>query len=401
MGGPRDLRVPISTKWPNMLQWSSSEDEGGLGADEGGWSGSEEPLSFRAQGAPRRVYGIPKKGSKFDGGRARVVEESQTGEVGFEQGLEELDSTPGTPDLLWQDTLDFEEEDPGEQDAARSPWEEVKVGAGVASRMTSTGRRGGRLEAADAPSGRCGFCTPDSAAWEEQRPGRQVYGRRVLPTGCVVCGGCGAGGTTGAVARHEDESDESLEEGELGNSGSEAEWWERGKGRGDVNPVHKSFQVEKQLVRWPGGSKKERTRVEARTVQERPPLLSPGEESSCSMVSVAWKRERIRCAWVVRAGRTFCRRLALAMSGQELPHYHVRLKVGVREDLRMWATFLESFNGTPLKVWRDCEWDVQLFSDATGSTGFGLYWEGRWCAKNGRTNGRMGAAALRFWNFFR
>ncbi|KAJ1116303.1 hypothetical protein NDU88_004519, partial [Pleurodeles waltl] len=26
---------------------------------------------------------------------------------------------------------------------------------------------------------------------------------------------------------------------------------------------------------------------------------------------------------------------------------------GVREDLRMWAMFLESFNGIPLKVWRN------------------------------------------------
>ncbi|KAJ1132490.1 hypothetical protein NDU88_010799 [Pleurodeles waltl] len=34
--GPRDPRVPISQKWPTMLQWSSSEDEGGPGLGEGG-----------------------------------------------------------------------------------------------------------------------------------------------------------------------------------------------------------------------------------------------------------------------------------------------------------------------------------------------------------------------------
>ncbi|KAJ1216641.1 hypothetical protein NDU88_004242 [Pleurodeles waltl] len=91
---------------------------------------------------------------------------------------------------------------------------------------------------------------------------------------------------------------------------------------------------------------------------------------------------------VVRAGPTFCRRLALALSGQALPHHHVRLKVGVRDDLRMWATFLDSFNGIPLKVWRDCEWDVQLFSDAAGSTGFGLYWKSRWFAEEWKNGGR-------------
>ncbi|KAJ1138211.1 hypothetical protein NDU88_004602 [Pleurodeles waltl] len=182
------------------------------------------------------------------------------------------------------------------------------------------------------------------------------------------------GGAAGAVAWHEGESDPSLEEGELVNSGSETKWWECGKGQGDANPVPRSLQVEKQLMGRPGGRKKERARVEARTVQERPPLLSPG--------------------------RTFCRRLAQALSGQVLPHHHVRLKVGVREDLRMWATFLESFNGIPLRVWRDCEWDVQLFSDAAESSGFGLYWEGRWCAEEWPSEWKNGGHSTAFLELF-
>ncbi|KAJ1129019.1 hypothetical protein NDU88_007390 [Pleurodeles waltl] len=103
---------------------------------------------------------------------------------------------------------------------------------------------------------------------------------------------------------------------------------------------------------------------------------------------------------VVRAGRTFCRRLALALSGQALPHHHVRLKVGVREDLRMWSTFLESFNEIPLKVWRECEWDVQLFSDAAGSMGFGLYWEGCWCAKEWPNEWKNGGRSIAFLELF-
>ncbi|KAJ1114012.1 hypothetical protein NDU88_002252 [Pleurodeles waltl] len=54
---------------------------------------------------------------------------------------------------------------------------------------------------------------------------------------------------------------------------------------------------------------------------------------------------------VVRAGRTFCRRLGMALSGQWLPHHHVRLRVGVKEDFRMWGVFLEQFNGIPLQTW--------------------------------------------------
>ncbi|KAJ1123313.1 hypothetical protein NDU88_001784 [Pleurodeles waltl] len=104
---------------------------------------------------------------------------------------------------------------------------------------------------------------------------------------------------------------------------------------------------------------------------------------------------------VVRAGRTFCRRLALALSGQALPHPHVRLKVGVREDLRMWPTFLESFNGIPLKVWRDCDWDVQLFPAQRDQRGLVCIWTVAGAPKNGRTTGRMWAIELRFWSFFR
>ncbi|KAJ1104244.1 hypothetical protein NDU88_001656 [Pleurodeles waltl] len=96
---------------------------------------------------------------------------------------------------------------------------------------------------------------------------------------------------------------------------------------------------------------------------------------------------------VLRAGRTFCRRLALALSGQALPHHHVRLQVGVCEDLRMWAKFLESFNGIPLRVCRDCEWDVQLFSD-------GLYWDGRWCAEERPGEWKNGGRSIAFLELF-
>ncbi|KAJ1131171.1 hypothetical protein NDU88_009510 [Pleurodeles waltl] len=148
--GPRDQRVPISKKWPTMLQWSSSDEEGGPEPEEGEWSG-EEYLVGRAHEGPRRAYGGPGKGEKGD--RCKAGGDGYPlGEGGFlEQGVVEVFSPHGTPDLIGQDTLDFEEEDPGEQCAARSPWEEVKVGPGAAGRITSAGRRGGWREAAEVP----------------------------------------------------------------------------------------------------------------------------------------------------------------------------------------------------------------------------------------------------------
>ncbi|KAJ1155056.1 hypothetical protein NDU88_007792 [Pleurodeles waltl] len=64
--------------------------------------------------------------------------------------------SPGTPDLFGHGTLDFEEDDPGEQGAALIPWEEEKAGPRAASRMASSGRYGRQRRAADAFSGRCG-----------------------------------------------------------------------------------------------------------------------------------------------------------------------------------------------------------------------------------------------------
>ncbi|KAJ1097490.1 hypothetical protein NDU88_002608 [Pleurodeles waltl] len=242
-----------------MLQWSSNEDEGGPEAGEGGLSESEEPLAYRAQGAPRWVYGATKKGDRFEEVGAGLGGEVQPREGGgFALGQHWFLSAYGTPDLVWQDPLDFEEEDPSEYDVARSPWEEAKAGPGAAGWMSSTGRRGGRREAADTSSGLCGgvgFVPPDAAAWEEQCPGPSDMRERstVVSTACVVCGGCGTSGAVGVAARQDVESEGSLEEGELGNSGSEAEWWELGKGRGDANPVHKSFQVAKHVFGRPGG----------------------------------------------------------------------------------------------------------------------------------------------------
>ncbi|KAJ1123825.1 hypothetical protein NDU88_002292 [Pleurodeles waltl] len=189
---------------------------------------------------------------------------------------------PGTPDLIGQGPLDFDEEDPGEQGEALVPWEEAKAGPRVASRMASSGRCGRRRRAADASSGLCGGvgdAPPDAAAWEEQRPGpvNKWMGNAREYAGCACCGGHGEQGLRKGSVREERMSDVSLEEGELRTSGSETEWWER-QGRGVSNPVRKSLQVS-HAGRRPKGVSQERIRGEERKVQERPPLLSPDLQS--------------------------------------------------------------------------------------------------------------------------
>ncbi|KAM9296652.1 uncharacterized protein PAF06_017570 [Gastrophryne carolinensis] len=84
---------------------------------------------------------------------------------------------------------------------------------------------------------------------------------------------------------------------------------------------------------------------------------------------------------VLPMGRVFSRRLSLATAGVKEDHHFIRLTGGLKEDLRMWVSFLSSFNG--LVYWLDPvreNREVGLFTDAAGSTGFGAYFAGRWCA---------------------
>ncbi|KAJ1190984.1 hypothetical protein NDU88_000301 [Pleurodeles waltl] len=96
-------------------------------------------------------------------------------------------------------------------------------------------------------------------------------------------------------------------------------------------------------------------------------MLHPARKALDGVAAALWACSpslRVRSAEaqvrVVRAVGTFCRRLGLALVGQSLPLHHVRLKAGVRGDLRMWRKFLEFFNGIPLQAWKDCEWDAQI-----------------------------------------
>lgn len=84
----------------------------------------------------------------------------------------------------------------------------------------------------------------------------------------------------------------------------------------------------------------------------------------------------------IQPGRAFCRRLINATVGLSKPHHHKRISRHMLGDLITWRTFLESHNGTLMILPR--QWDdnrsIHLFTDASGSIGFGIYFNGRWVA---------------------
>lgn len=84
---------------------------------------------------------------------------------------------------------------------------------------------------------------------------------------------------------------------------------------------------------------------------------------------------------IIPMGRVFCRRLAMATAGAKSPAHFIRLSAALREDLSVWVSFLEIFNGRSLFLADPVSsWELKLFTDASGSHGFGAYFQGEWCA---------------------
>lgn len=86
---------------------------------------------------------------------------------------------------------------------------------------------------------------------------------------------------------------------------------------------------------------------------------------------------------VIPMGRVFCKRLFRSTCGFSLPHSHIRLTKHLKADLSIWLRFIRNFNGH--SIWQEdfVSSDLlQLYTDAAGSIGFGVYFNGRWSAES-------------------
>eukprot|EP00731_Ephydatia_muelleri_P015648 Em0009g72a len=93
-------------------------------------------------------------------------------------------------------------------------------------------------------------------------------------------------------------------------------------------------------------------------------------------------------AKVVPAGRLFLRRLIDLSTTVRKLHHHISLNAEARADIRWWDSFLPSWNGVAMFL--DPEWtaadSLQLYTDASGSLGFGAYFNGAWFRGGPSTN---------------
>ncbi|KAJ1176754.1 hypothetical protein NDU88_002021 [Pleurodeles waltl] len=196
--GEFDPLVPISRKWPNVLEWSSTESEG------------EEPVAVRVSERRNHLpllhaaesHGASKvNGCHVEGmlclgkgcGHWACSVALQRGSRGGRGGggapgfySARVNDFAGTLDLCCQGERCGREE-PGERRVARIPWREEQADPRAAGRSALPGVLVRRSLAADTPEERCRgmvFAPAGAAASWEQRPGpsgvhRVVSTRRI------------------------------------------------------------------------------------------------------------------------------------------------------------------------------------------------------------------------------
>lgn len=85
---------------------------------------------------------------------------------------------------------------------------------------------------------------------------------------------------------------------------------------------------------------------------------------------------------IMPMGRVFSRRLSLATRGISRPEHHVRLTRFLKADLCVWRDFLQRYNGrTCCQELELSSGEIELFTDAAGSAGFGAILGLEWCAE--------------------
>ena len=84
---------------------------------------------------------------------------------------------------------------------------------------------------------------------------------------------------------------------------------------------------------------------------------------------------------VVVPGRAFLRRLIDLTHGIRLPHHLIRLNRESKEDLTVWLSFLNTYNGRSIFIdehWANSQ-QLHLFTDAAGGIGFGAIFGSEYC----------------------
>ena len=86
---------------------------------------------------------------------------------------------------------------------------------------------------------------------------------------------------------------------------------------------------------------------------------------------------------IIHAARIFLRRIIDLSCTVRLPHHHLTLNKEAHRDIAWWLEFLPTWNGRDIIP--DPQWlhspNLELFTDASGCLGYGIYYMGNWIAQ--------------------
>lgn len=86
---------------------------------------------------------------------------------------------------------------------------------------------------------------------------------------------------------------------------------------------------------------------------------------------------------VMALGQAFSNMFCDAMKGLKEPYHRVRVNGKLKADSHKWISFLKDFN--VVSFWHEnlkTEPVLHVYSDTVGSSVFGVYFQGHWCAES-------------------
>ena len=99
---------------------------------------------------------------------------------------------------------------------------------------------------------------------------------------------------------------------------------------------------------------------------------------------------------MIPPGRPFLKRMIALTRGVKKPHYRIKLTTGFFKDLDMWSLFIEQRNGIGLFLsflWDTSE-TLSLFTDASGSIGYGGFFQTSWFQGNWLPHQQLGSLGM-------
>ena len=83
---------------------------------------------------------------------------------------------------------------------------------------------------------------------------------------------------------------------------------------------------------------------------------------------------------VIALGRPFLQRIIHLTRGVKKPHHDIKLTIGFYKDFEMWKMSIDQWNGIGLflsPLWENSD-TLFLFTDVSGSLGYGGFFQNKW-----------------------